>query len=254
MKKMNYLVLLIISIFIFNMNTKALSIEGDGNWHTINYSDLKKDNPNLMGTISSCNALSDTIEVKKVDDACVVRSKINRASQGEANFSVSTLYSGTTKSYTYSTSVTKSSNLQSTDDVLPSAGDAKVTSGSSSSTGEDYFQLCSVSENPQLVAGLKLVGIFLTIIKVIVPIILIVMGSLDMSKAVISKDNDAIQKNLLVFLKRAIAGVLIFLAPSIILSIFHMVDGMDNFESPFSTCLKCILGSSQCPNVSFKGD
>lgn len=117
--------------------------------------------------------------------------------------------------------------------------------------GEDFFKICDPATNPQLVASFKLVGIFVTIAKIIVPVILIIMGSLDMSKAVVSKDNDAIQKSLIVFLKRSIAGVLIFLAPNIILGVFHMIDGMDNFDSAYQTCVDCILGSSECPDVSF---
>ena len=118
-------------------------------------------------------------------------------------------------------------------------------------SGQDYFQICDSSKNPQLVASFKLVGIFVTIVKIIVPVILIILGSIDMSKAVISKDNDAIQKSLMVFFKRAAAGVLVFLAPNIILGIFHLVDGMDNFDSAYQTCVDCILGSSSCPDVSF---
>ena len=129
-----------------------------------------------------------------------------------------------------------------------------TSTSSTASTSEDYFELCDSSKNPQLISSLKLIGIFLTIVKVIVPIILIVMGSLDMSKAVISNDNDAIQKSLSTFLKRVIAGILVFFAPSILLALFHMVDGMANFEGKYETCLDCILGSSDCPDVSFKGN
>ena len=52
-------------------------------------------------------------------------------------------------------------------------------------------------------------------------------------------------------MKRSIAGVLVFLAPSVILGIFHMVDGMDDFDSEYTVCVDCILGSSSCPNVGF---
>ena len=100
-------------------------------------------------------------------------------------------------------------------------------------------------------ASTKLVGIFISIIKILVPIILIVLGSIDMAKAVISKEQDAIQKQLFVLIRRMIIGALVFFAPTIINSAFHMIDGMDNYESTFSTCMDCILGSVSCPEVSF---
>ena len=167
MKKINYVIFLLVGIFIFASNVNALSFENDSMTNTINYSYMKN--------------------------------------------------------------ATKSSSVN----------------------NEDGFGICDENQNPQLVASFKLVGIFLTIIKIIVPVILILMGTIDMTKAVISKDNDAIQKNLIVFLKRSTAGVLVFLAPNIILGIFHLVDGMDGFDSAYKTCVDCILGSSSCPDVKF---
>ena len=117
--------------------------------------------------------------------------------------------------------------------------------------GSDIFEICDVNKNPQLVASMKLIGIFVTIVKIIVPVILIILGSLDMSKAVVSKDNDAIQKALIVFFKRAVAAVLVFLAPTVILGIFDMVDNIRDKQSVYETCRNCILGSSKCPDVSF---
>ena len=120
-------------------------------------------------------------------------------------------------------------------------------------SGEDVFQICDPNTNPQLLASFKLIGIFVSIVKIIVPVILIIMGSIDMTKAVISNEGDAILKSAILFGKRALASVLVFMAPSVILGIFHMVDGMDNFDSKYKTCLNCILGDSSCPNVKFGG-
>ena len=72
-----------------------------------------------------------------------------------------------------------------------------------------------------------------------------------MSKAVIEGKEDSIKKQGISFLRRAIACVLIFLAPSIILAIFRGIDGWDGVESEYDTCMKCILGSSECPEVGF---
>ena len=115
----------------------------------------------------------------------------------------------------------------------------------------NIFKICDENTNPQLVASLRLVGIFVSIIKIIVPIILIIMGSIDMAKAVVSNDHDAIQKNLIVFGKRTLAGVLIFLAPTVLLALFHLIDGMDDFDSAYKTCVDCIFGDSTCPDVKF---
>ena len=242
MKKINYILFILVSIFIFGYKVNALSIPGDGKWHNISYSDLKKEDNNFRGTINECSALSSNIEVKKNDDSCSVKSKSVTNSDVSAQISVKTFYNGSETKFTFNTTVTKSSSSSSSD------------SSSTVNNSDDYFQICDENKNPQMVAAFKLIGIFLAIIKIIVPIILIIMGSLDMSKAVISKDNDAIQKSLAVFIKRSVAGILVFFAPSIILAIFHMVDGMDNFDSSYKTCVNCILSPKSCPNVSFKGN
>lgn len=252
MKRISYIIAIIICLVCFS-SVKALSVVGDGKWHKIDYNELR-DNFGVKGSVISCTTSDNNIEVQINKDgtpSCQVRTKTVTNSNINASFYVKYQSIGSAGSSTVNATITKGESIT-TDDVLPSAGDAKVTSGKTTES-EDYFKICDASTNPQLVAGFRLVGIFLTIVKIIVPIILIVMGSIDMSKAVISKENGAIQKQLVVFLKRAIAGILIFFAPTIVLSIFHLVDGMDNFESTYKTCLDCMLGSD-CPNVSFKGN
>ncbi len=66
----------------------------------------------------------------------------------------------------------------------------------------------------------------LTVVKIVVPIILIVMGSLDFARAIFSANEDEIKKSQSKFIRRLIVGVIIFLAPSIlqgILTLAHSV-------------------------------
>ncbi len=113
------------------------------------------------------------------------------------------------------------------------------------------LQICDENENPKVVASFRLVGIFVTIIKIIAPIIIIVMGMFDMSKAVLEGKDDSIKKQAISLLRRAIACVLIFFVPTIIRSLFHFIDGWDDVENEYSTCIDCILGDSSCPDVGF---
>lgn len=112
-------------------------------------------------------------------------------------------------------------------------------------------KLCDEDVNPKVIASFRLVGIFVTIIKIVVPIILIVLGMFDMSKAVLEGKEDSLKKQLISLLKRAIACLLIFFAPSVILGLFHFVDGWDDAKSDYETCLNCLLGDDSCPNVGF---
>ena len=61
-------------------------------------------------------------------------------------------------------------------------------------------------------------------IKIAVPILLIILGSLDFGKAVINDDQNALSKAWSSFIKRIIAAIAIFLAPYIIMFLIENVD------------------------------
>ena len=62
------------------------------------------------------------------------------------------------------------------------------------------------------------------LIKIGVPILIIILGSLDFGKAVIADDQNALSKATSTFVKRLIAAIALFLAPSIIMYIIEHVD------------------------------
>ncbi len=79
------------------------------------------------------------------------------------------------------------------------------------------------------------IGNIITIIKIAVPIILILMGSIDLTKAVMASKDDEIKKAQSTLLKRAIVGVIIFFIPSIVTLLMSMLN-----QSTDTQCLKCI--------------
>ena len=81
-----------------------------------------------------------------------------------------------------------------------------------------------------------LLGIAVTAIKVAIPIILIVMGMLDMGKAVTAGKDEEIKKSALTFLRRAIAAVLIFLTPTILILISNLIGAPESLQD----CMKSI--------------
>ncbi len=63
---------------------------------------------------------------------------------------------------------------------------------------------------------LTLVGYVVTIIKVVIPLLLIIFGMLDVGKSVVASKPDEVNKSLKSFAMRCIAAVLIFFIPSIV--------------------------------------
>ena len=73
---------------------------------------------------------------------------------------------------------------------------------------------------------LDLIKSGITIVKIAVPLILIVMGTMDFAQAIFASSEDGIKKAQSKFTKRVIIAVVIFLIPSVlkaILSIAHSI-------------------------------
>ena len=75
-----------------------------------------------------------------------------------------------------------------------------------------------------------IVKFLLKIIQWIVPIILIVLGTIDLVKAVIAGKEDDIKKNQQVLIKRVIAAIIVFLVP-LIVSILMGWIGTDDWKT-----------------------
>ena len=95
--------------------------------------------------------------------------------------------------------------------------------------------------------ALRIVGYAIFAVKIIVPIVLIIYGTIDVSKAVIS-GADSLQKNLVQFAKRSIAAILVFMAPGIINGIFNpIIDGYeDSTGSEYKMCFTCLFNPNDC--------
>lgn len=85
-----------------------------------------------------------------------------------------------------------------------------------------------------------LISTIYTLIKVGVPLLLIIMGMLDLGKAVISQKEDEIKKQQGIFVKRLIAAALVFFVFAIVQLLIGIVAADD--KQSISTCLKGLLG------------
>ena len=99
-----------------------------------------------------------------------------------------------------------------------------------------YFLINSEKELCDSAAPvLRLVGIVVFGIKVVVPIILIVVGMIDLAKAVTEKSEDNIKKAQQALIKKAIAAVLVFLVVTIVGLLMKLVG-----DESYSQCMDCI--------------
>ena len=93
----------------------------------------------------------------------------------------------------------------------------------------------------------KLVGRILTIFKIVIPIIIIILGMIDLGKAVMSSKPEEISKNAKSLLFRIIAGIVIFFVPTLVSFIFTVVDDFnDDVNADYEVCAKCITKPGEC--------
>lgn len=92
-----------------------------------------------------------------------------------------------------------------------------------------------------------LLGIAITVIKIVIPIILIILGMLDMGKAVTAGKDDEIKKSALTFLRRAVAAVLVFFIPSIVGIIMGTLNnGNVGGNNDYCECIRSLQLTRKC--------
>jgi hypothetical protein len=83
---------------------------------------------------------------------------------------------------------------------------------------------------------LGLVGYVILGIKIVVPIILIIMGMMDLAKAVTSKDDKEIKNAQMLLVRRAIAAVIVFLVVTAVTIVMDLIKSED-----WKACKPCLL-------------
>ena len=91
-----------------------------------------------------------------------------------------------------------------------------------------------------------LVSTIILLIKIAVPILLIIFGMLDLGKAVVASKEDEIKKGQQMFIKRAIAAVIVFFVIQIVQIVVRFVSGND--ES-ISNCFNCFINGESSSNA-----
>lgn len=94
------------------------------------------------------------------------------------------------------------------------------------------------------------VGWVVFILKIVIPLALIVLGMVDLGKAVIASDDKAISKSVNQLLHRFIAAVVVFFVPTIVSAIFNAVLGTNIGQegSGINQCVQCVtnVSSANC--------
>ena len=111
---------------------------------------------------------------------------------------------------------------------------------------DDGINLC---QDAGVVKAFQVIGYGLLFLKIIIPIVLVIMGSLELGKAVIASDDKAIRTAVMSFVKKVIAGVIVFFVPTIIGAVINLAGNIKADTSQFECLSNCInhpTNKAQC--------
>lgn len=92
----------------------------------------------------------------------------------------------------------------------------------------------------------KIFGYLINALKVLVPVLIIVLGSVDLGKAVVAQNEDEMKKATQLLIKRVIAGIIIFFIPTIVSLIFKIASNYSVYFNNGSGCIQCITKPGSC--------
>lgn len=116
---------------------------------------------------------------------------------------------------------------------------------------ENECQEVYVAEMPcdddNIKIALRFFGYLLMVAKVAIPLIIIVMGTIDLFKSVIDKDEKSFAKQLKILIMRIVAGIFVFFLPSIIYALFGISSDLNIVsEDKYKGCIDCVLKPTIC--------
>ena len=90
----------------------------------------------------------------------------------------------------------------------------------------------------------ELTSWFITIIQIAVPVVLVIIGSIDFVKALSSQKDEEIKKGQQMFIKRIFVAVLIFFAVVIVKALVSLVSGDDSESKGIIGCIDCFISNN----------
>ncbi len=88
---------------------------------------------------------------------------------------------------------------------------------------------------------LHVIGYLIFAVKIAVPLLLVVMGSIDFAQALTASDDKAMKDATAKLIKRVIAGIIVFFIPTILNFGLGLVDGISDNQTNFTGCSSCLF-------------
>lgn len=156
--------------------------------------------------------------------------------------------------YSYDVYANPQSNVEQT--LGPDGGGGGSTTTPSTSDKPAWLSSSKVSCGPVGNIPAKVPEVFsllILLLQIGVPIILVIYGMIDLSKGVMAQKEDEIKKGQQVFIKRIIAGALVFFIVALVKLLVGVVGGDSSNKTGIVSCINCFL-NGECVTATNSGD
>ena len=124
---------------------------------------------------------------------------------------------------------------------------AKLEKDDSIESGAQLANISSFCSSSNYQKITKFIGWAISVVKVLVPVLLLIFGLIDFYKAVMASKDDALSKSMKTFIIRVAAAILIFFLPSMITFIFTLIDDWNkDYETNYRACTICLSDPNNC--------
>ena len=101
----------------------------------------------------------------------------------------------------------------------------------------------------------QVVGYIFLIVKIVLPLILVILGMIDLGKAVLSSDDKSIKDAAMLLAKRVVAGIIIYFIPTIIQVAFNYISGFnEDMQNDAKNCIDCLTDPRNSCDTSYEGE
>lgn len=104
----------------------------------------------------------------------------------------------------------------------------------------------NICSDSNALKALRFVGYILFIAKIIVPMIIVIFGSIDLAKSVIAGTTDSLTKQAKSIGFRILIGLLIFFLPTLINVVLSATPSFDEINGEYTSCKDCMLSPFSC--------
>lgn len=134
----------------------------------------------------------------------------------------------------------------------------KQTSTNSGNTGNDSnkLTLSDLQFCAKTAVIWQIVGWVILAVKIVIPILLIIFGVIDFSKAVVSGKDDSIKGAMKSLMWRGVSAIVIFFIPTLVTIVMGLVANFKDSgaEEDFKVCKTCILSPASCDTSKDAGN